>query len=990
MTTTFNPKTDIAEIKRTISLLYQSGDVVELRALDFNGKPHAGYFNDFDKLATAAARLSGTMMGVYLVLNPIKKELLARAVNRIADGPKNLTADADIISRRWFPIDVDANRAPGISSTDEEHEFTITTAKDIKAYLITMGFLANSIIIADSGNGAHLLVRIDIPNDTDNKALIQSCIEALKAKFESDKAIIDKTVFNAARIWKCYGTICKKGDSTEDRPHRTANLLEVPANIVITPIEALKALAATTPQPETPQAPKTTYHSNGQEFDLDTWMSTHGIEVTKKEPYNGGTRYILKVCPFNSNHTGTSAAIFKMSNGAIVYKCQHDGCIDNDWRKLREMLEPEYADRKRQYEQRAQLGPGASLENNGLPEIRVTGRNTKDITTDAIDALHKSNIPPTMFKRGSLPVRVSKDECDTPYIEVMNEPALRGRLDRVATYVKYVKKQGKQESDEYKVVPTAVPLDVVRDVMSLPDFRLPALANITEIPALRANGSILSTPGYDPVSKLYYVPSRNLIVPKIPENPTTEEVRETVNLINEVYINFPFDSPASRTNAIAATATCIYRPMFDGNVPLFIISKPQAGVGAGLVTAALCMTTTGRDPAMFGAPKDEDEWAKVIFAAVKAGQQIIIFDNCDGVLYSANLARLITAKTIGGRILGRSENAVMPNNSMIFCNGNNITLDGDLPRRSYLSRMETDADMPWERECNYLHSPLIPWVKANQGRIVAAYLTIAKAWIAAGKPLDDSLPRLGGFEEWQTVIGGVLKNAGIEGFLGNRETVYRISDTGSQQWEAFTEALISVFPEDFTVADIANLIFPKKDTEITPQGSDLNNALPDFVDKDPRKFSTSLGRALNTKLNVKWHNGWVITKPEKIKPRHHAVVWKIINWREGSAKTTPEGVTSPPIGTQGRLGEVNSLPTHYKTKNNNSYIDTGVLTSPTSPLSVEKGEVTKNPPVKLEKLGGKCSVCGKEDTEGMWVDDSPEGHYFYCTNCHPNFNEEVE
>jgi transcription elongation factor Elf1 len=57
---------------------------------------------------------------------------------------------------------------------------------------------------------------------------------------------------------------------------------------------------------------------------------------------------------------------------------------------------------------------------------------------------------------------------------------------------------------------------------------------------------------------------------------------------------------------------------------------------------------------------------------------------------------------------------------------------------------------------------------------------------------------------------------------------------------------------------------------------------------------------------------------------------------------------------------------------------------------VEKGEVTKNPPVKLEKLGGKCSVCGKEDTEGMWVDDSPEGHYFYCTNCHPNFNEEVE
>jgi len=55
--------------------------------------------------------------------------------------------------------------------------------------------------------------------------------------------------------------------------------------------------------------------------------------------------------------------------------------------------------------------------------------------------------------RGSLPVRVSKDEVRYPYIEVMNEPALRGRLDRVATYVKYVKNQGKQESDEYKSSP---------------------------------------------------------------------------------------------------------------------------------------------------------------------------------------------------------------------------------------------------------------------------------------------------------------------------------------------------------------------------------------------------------------------------------------------------------------------------------------------------------------------------------------------------------
>ena len=330
--------------------------------------------------------------------------------------------------------------------------------------------------------------------------------------------------------------------------------------------------------------------------------------------------------------------------------------------------------------------------------------------------------------------------------------------------------------------------------MSLPDFRLPALANITEIPTLRADGSILSTPGYDAASNLYYVPSRNLIVPKITENPTHEEMRDAVNLINEVYINFPYDSQASRANVIAATATPIYRPMIDGNVPLFITDKPQAGIGAGLATAALCMIATGREPAMFGAPKDEDEWAKVIFAAVKAGQQIIVFDNCDGTLYSSNLARLITAKTIGGRILGHSENATMPNNSMIFCNGNNITLGGDLQRRSYLSRMETDTDRAWESERNYLHSPLIPWVKENQGRIVAAYLTIAKSWVSAGKPVDSSLLRLGSFEEWQKVIGGILKHAGIEGFLGNRKPYIKYPTLNRNNGNPLLKRLGLLFP----------------------------------------------------------------------------------------------------------------------------------------------------------------------------------------------------
>ena len=36
----------------------------------------------------------------------------------------------------------------------------------------------------------------------------------------------DATVYNPARVWKLYGTTAKKGDPTEDRPHRKAQILD--------------------------------------------------------------------------------------------------------------------------------------------------------------------------------------------------------------------------------------------------------------------------------------------------------------------------------------------------------------------------------------------------------------------------------------------------------------------------------------------------------------------------------------------------------------------------------------------------------------------------------------------------------------------------------------------------------------------------------------------------------------------------------------------
>jgi hypothetical protein len=174
------PQTNIDEINRALSLLFIPGDIVELRAFDKKGFPHPGYYDDFTKLAEDAARLSDRpdMASICITPNVIKTALLARAKNHLYPDnskAKKTTSDEDVLKRRWFLIDVDAycQGIAGIASTDEEHQATIEMACDIRAFLISIGFPKDSMILADSGNGAHILVRLgDIPNTAETTELI--------------------------------------------------------------------------------------------------------------------------------------------------------------------------------------------------------------------------------------------------------------------------------------------------------------------------------------------------------------------------------------------------------------------------------------------------------------------------------------------------------------------------------------------------------------------------------------------------------------------------------------------------------------------------------------------------------------------------------------------------------------------------------------------------------------------------------------------------
>jgi hypothetical protein len=359
------------EILTSLEVLFSPGQVIELRVPNHprNNGTASGYFSDRDALADYALSMSEQAPGVYVTLNEINSALLARRHNRIELWAKQTTSDADVVRRRWLPLDFDPKRPAGISSTNEEHNAAIARAQACREWLRERGW--PQPIVADSGNGAHLLYAIDLPNDDASKLLVERCLKAIGGQFSDDKVIVDETVGNASRIWKLYGTFSCKGDATTERPHRLAQILQVPERgaAVTEQMEALAVMIAVTTGRSVTSvrsvtarsaSSATTYSGNGAaangtatagvnhgldlprfdipKLDVRKWLEANGVPFTIKER-NGDPRTIYRItCPFDASHT--DAAVMQEPNGKLSAKCFHNSCSDKGWQEFKRAIGP--------------------------------------------------------------------------------------------------------------------------------------------------------------------------------------------------------------------------------------------------------------------------------------------------------------------------------------------------------------------------------------------------------------------------------------------------------------------------------------------------------------------------------------------------------------------------------------------------------------------------------------------------------------------------
>ena len=344
---------DIAEAYKWWDVLRDGNQLTEIRLISNDGKTASGIFDNIDEIVKAIVPYTNDW-NIYYTINRLPDDVKGLPqYNKIIVRPKQTCNDNMMIARDYVCIDLDSRRLSGTNATDEQVEFTKKKANEVYQYLVNVGFNPPTVVFSSSG--VHLYLKCAMQNNEKNTKLVKRFLQALSMMFTDEHTDVDEKVFNCARIMRLPSTYSCKGNTMDaSRPQRLCKFVKINEN-KINDVAYFEKVAALYPEEEARPSSQNNYSL--ESFDLDAFIEKHNIPVTKKVEVADGTRYYLEHCLFNDQHKGHDAILFKHRNGAVAYFCFHNSCSGNDWRKVREMYEPDAYTRKSTYQPHRSFRP---------------------------------------------------------------------------------------------------------------------------------------------------------------------------------------------------------------------------------------------------------------------------------------------------------------------------------------------------------------------------------------------------------------------------------------------------------------------------------------------------------------------------------------------------------------------------------------------------------------------------------------------------------
>ena len=314
---------------------------------DESGKPKvkSTYFRSLEELQVRMEELSledwqDIAFNAYYTINPVKAEVAKTSHN------------PDIAERRDLLLDLDPIRPANTMATEEQRQAAYAQAKEAIEWLSTEGI--EDIVVADSGNGAHLHLSIAMDNTEESRRVVEDFLKQAAEKLDTATSHVDQGVHNAARLCRLYGSEnCKGSDPALWRRSRIKEpktwrreVAEKNTDIIRRLVKEWREQTVQCQQTSTPETPSEEQKSitqNTSSLMLATGLlSTAGVAYRQELLADGTIMLRLEHCPWESEHTGASrpyeASVIIDKEGRLGYKCFHAHCALRGWKELRAEL----------------------------------------------------------------------------------------------------------------------------------------------------------------------------------------------------------------------------------------------------------------------------------------------------------------------------------------------------------------------------------------------------------------------------------------------------------------------------------------------------------------------------------------------------------------------------------------------------------------------------------------------------------------------------
>ncbi|VTR97911.1 Uncharacterized protein OS=Sutterella sp. CAG:351 GN=BN620_02020 PE=4 SV=1: DUF3854 [Gemmata massiliana] len=362
----------------------------------------------------------------------------------------------------------------------------------------------------------------------------------------------------------------------------------------------------------------------------------------------------------------------------------------------------------------------------------------------------------------------------------------------------------------------------VKDLNHWPGVR--PLVGITGSPVLRPDGTVHQEPGYDPATGLLYVAGDTF--DPIPENPTSADAVAALGKLRAGVSQFPWQEPSDRAAWLAEVITVAVRHAIPGPVPGFFhtANAPSSGktalvkasvhIGTGFEVPFESYPLTGRKNER---SEDVEEIRKLATTCAIEAYPAFLLDNVpSGSNFgSSTMDAILTSTVNSGRQLGTNSAPRREATTVWFWTGNNIRPVADTVRRTVAVRLYSLEERPEERE--YTGPNVTDWAQRNRGELFTAALTVAAAYIRAGRSPVGVKP-MGSFEAWSELVRSALIWAG-EADPCSARNEYVSEDTDRETIASLIALLVATKATGAgkTAAEIANAV-----------ADELNGSRPQF------------------------------------------------------------------------------------------------------------------------------------------------------------------